>query len=91
MLTALDFEVELNYDYVTFGSGPNATDESKMYRTTGKETPERFYGRALWIKLETDETVGRKGFFMQAEWVNSSGKAKNLASRPFSSASTNKN
>ena len=67
--------MELGYDFLTYGSGPNASDEGVMYRLTGIETPGSLYGYALWLKLESDASVGRKGFLMQAEWTTGSGKS----------------
>ncbi|XP_072033359.1 low-density lipoprotein receptor-related protein 12-like [Amphiura filiformis] len=67
-LTPLDVETELNYDFLTYGSGYNDTDGVKMYRLTGTETPESIFGYHLWLLLESDNTVGRKGFLMQLEW-----------------------
>ena len=73
-LTPLVVEMELRYDFLTYGRGYNATEEGKMYRLTGTETPEAILGEHLWLLMESDYAVGRKGFFIQLEWMSMMGK-----------------
>ena len=74
----LDFEMEYDYDFLSFGNGTGPLSESSIIATmTGTTKLQTLSVRQseMWIKMLTEAYIGQKGFKLEIrQALNISGK-----------------
>ena len=69
VIRIVDFDLENNYDVLTFGTGSQQTTESTIIRLTSATSPNSLIipGPTIWIRLETDSSYSCQGFFLEVQ------------------------